>query len=28
LFVLGILFGVDLVFYGASWIALGLKLRP
>ncbi len=28
LFVLGVLFGVDLVFYGASWIALGLKLRP
>jgi uncharacterized membrane protein HdeD (DUF308 family) len=26
--VLGILFGVDLAFYGASWIALGLKLRP
>ncbi len=25
--VLGILFGVDLVFYGASWIALGLRLR-
>jgi uncharacterized membrane protein HdeD (DUF308 family) len=25
--ILGILFGVDLVFYGASWIALGLKLR-
>jgi uncharacterized membrane protein HdeD (DUF308 family) len=25
--VLGTLFGVDLVFYGASWIALGLKLR-
>lgn len=25
--VLGVLFGVDLVFYGASWIALGLKLR-
>jgi uncharacterized membrane protein HdeD (DUF308 family) len=28
LLVLGVLFGVDLVFYGASWIALGLKLRP
>ncbi|MCI4677669.1 DUF308 domain-containing protein [Rhodoblastus acidophilus] len=26
--VLGVLFGIDLVFYGASWIALGLKLRP
>lgn len=26
--VLGILFGVDLVFYGASWIALGMRLRP
>jgi uncharacterized membrane protein HdeD (DUF308 family) len=25
--VLGILFGVDLLFYGASWVALGLKLR-
>jgi uncharacterized membrane protein HdeD (DUF308 family) len=25
--ILGTLFGVDLVFYGASWIALGLKLR-
>jgi uncharacterized membrane protein HdeD (DUF308 family) len=25
--VLGILFGVDMVFYGASWIGLGLKLR-
>jgi uncharacterized membrane protein HdeD (DUF308 family) len=27
LLVLGTLFGVDLLFYGASWIALGLKLR-
>jgi uncharacterized membrane protein HdeD (DUF308 family) len=27
LLILGTLFGVDLVFYGASWIALGLKLR-
>ena len=27
LVILGTLFGVDLVFYGASWIALGLKLR-
>jgi hypothetical protein len=27
LFVLGTLFGVDMVFYGASWIGLGLKLR-
>jgi uncharacterized membrane protein HdeD (DUF308 family) len=25
--ILGTLFGVDMVFYGASWIALGLKLR-
>jgi uncharacterized membrane protein HdeD (DUF308 family) len=25
--VLGTLFGVDLVFYGASWIGLALKLR-
>jgi uncharacterized membrane protein HdeD (DUF308 family) len=25
--ILGTLFGVDLVFYGSSWIALGLKLR-
>jgi uncharacterized membrane protein HdeD (DUF308 family) len=25
--ILGTLFGVDLLFYGASWIALGLKLR-
>lgn len=25
--VLGTLFGVDLIFYGASWIGLGLKLR-
>lgn len=27
LIILGTLFGVDLVFYGASWVALGLKLR-
>lgn len=27
LIVLGLLFGVDMIFYGASWIALGLKLR-
>jgi uncharacterized membrane protein HdeD (DUF308 family) len=26
--ILGTLFGVDMVFYGASWIGLGLKLRP
>lgn len=25
--ILGTLFGVDLVFYGAGWVALGLKLR-
>ncbi|WP_294538077.1 DUF308 domain-containing protein [uncultured Rhodoblastus sp.] len=25
--ILGTLFGVDLVFYGSSWIALGLRLR-
>jgi uncharacterized membrane protein HdeD (DUF308 family) len=25
--ILGTLFGVDMVFYGSSWIALGLKLR-
>jgi uncharacterized membrane protein HdeD (DUF308 family) len=25
--ILGTLFGVDMVFYGASWIGLGLKLR-
>lgn len=27
LVVLGLLFGVDMIFYGASWIALGLRLR-
>lgn len=27
LVVLGALFGIDMVFYGASWIGLGLKLR-
>jgi uncharacterized membrane protein HdeD (DUF308 family) len=27
LLILGTLFGVDLVFYGAGWVALGLKLR-
>jgi uncharacterized membrane protein HdeD (DUF308 family) len=27
LIILGTLFGVDLVFYGSSWIALGLRLR-
>ena len=27
LIILGTLFGVDMVFYGASWAALGLKLR-
>jgi uncharacterized membrane protein HdeD (DUF308 family) len=27
LIILGTLFGVDLVFYGASWVALALKLR-
>ena len=27
LIILGILFGVDLAFYGSSWIALGLRLR-
>lgn len=27
LVVLGMLFGVDMIFYGASWIALALKLR-
>lgn len=27
LVILGTLFGIDMVFYGASWIALGLKLR-
>lgn len=28
LFVLGIFLGVDLLFYGGSWIAFGLFLRP
>ncbi len=27
LLILGTLFGVDMVFYGAGWIGLGLKLR-
>jgi uncharacterized membrane protein HdeD (DUF308 family) len=27
LIILGTLFGIDMVFYGASWAALGLKLR-
>lgn len=27
LIILGTLFGVDLLFYGSSWIALGLRLR-
>jgi len=27
LIILGTLFGVDLVFYGAGWFALGLRLR-
>ena len=27
LIILGTLFGIDMVFYGASWTALALKLR-